>query len=292
MPSELTLPTNEIATCDSVDLLIDALWETSFDLLGNIERMAAIVRRLDELGAKVDFDTNNAILPYIRMVASGRLLAKCLAAMAAEPALLEQALQAPLDVQEKMASGSFFEFLERDGTVTEKILFELTQKDILQLFNNGKIRTIEEQKQYRTCSRNRSVAQKESFQRHESKPYYESAKLPKIAGQVVAGPTRCAGCGAKLLPNAECLSCAIKSGDTSDEVDHGAIYRAANGIDDEDMPEGWQERLASVRAAKESDDELRFHADWLIARIAKGQLDDEDHRSLGELADAIQSVLT
>jgi hypothetical protein len=145
----------EIAECDAPEVLIESLYEASYCLLENISRMAAIVHRLDELGAKVEFD--HALLPYIRMVSRGELLGQCLVAVCGDPALLEQATKAPLEVQKRMADVDFFDVVMPSGEVAELLLLELTKKQILQVFNNGKIRTLDEQREYLKKSATRSA---------------------------------------------------------------------------------------------------------------------------------------
>ncbi len=161
--SQLTLAADQIAICTSAETLVEALRETSFDLMANIERMASIIRRLDELGAEVDFD--HALLPFIRLVSQGKLLGQTLVALSGDPLLLEQAVKAPIEIQQKLAAGDWFDVLQADGEVRKLIPFEMSKKQVLQVFKHGHVRSIDEQRLYLQVSANKSVALKKVHQK-------------------------------------------------------------------------------------------------------------------------------
>lgn len=156
MPKKVTCLTtlDEIAVCESADVLIASLRSCAADLLNNIARMAAILRRLDELGAAVEID--HALFPYIRLIANGQLSASCLVACAGDAMLLEKAVTLPLDLQEKFAENEPFKLLEDDGGTRMVHPLDMTKKDLLQLFRGGKPRTDDEQKQWRQTVKGRS----------------------------------------------------------------------------------------------------------------------------------------
>lgn len=159
IPAKLQKELTSIAKETNVELLLDWLTDTTASLLDNIATMAAIVRRLDELG--VDYKWDNALLPYIRMVASGKLMGQCLVALSGDPLLLEQAIAAPIAVQERMASGDWFDVLMPDRSVRKVAALEMTKKEILQVFKQGHVRTREEQEAYLVAGSNKSVAQRQ-----------------------------------------------------------------------------------------------------------------------------------
>jgi hypothetical protein len=82
------------------------------------------------------------------MVANGRLLGACLVALSGEPMLLDQAVKAPLELQERMASGDWFDVLMSDGAVRKVSVLEMTKGEIMQVFSRGQLRTMDEQSAY------------------------------------------------------------------------------------------------------------------------------------------------
>lgn len=114
----------------------------------------------------------------------------------------------------------------------------------------------------------------------------------EAAGEVAPGSIRCHGCGAKLLPDAECVSCDLSDAKKrklreldqqtyEQNVEIGTRHRDS---DDEAMPDGWQERLAELRQIKVSGDELGFHVDWILNYLEsrEGDVGDATLRPLAE----------
>jgi hypothetical protein len=93
----------------------------------------------------------------------------------------------------------------------------------------------------------------------------------------VAGD-RCPGCGARLLQGAECVACQLKdksrlASAKSEAHRRNAVEqkrREAIGADDGDeLPDGWEDRLAELRQVKQHGNELGFHVDWILTFIEK-----------------------
>lgn len=270
--------TEEIAMCEDADVLMSGLKQCAVNILGNLERMAAILRRLDELGVQITLD--HALIPYIRMIANGQLSASCFVACAADPELLNKAVKLPLSAQEKIGKDEPFPLVDPSGERREVRPSEMTRRDLNQAFGENFVRSDEGQKKWLATSANKSAAQKTDWSKRS---------MTQVAGQLVEGSTRCTSCGCRLIPGAECLKCKLDDPDEVGEMEaaedeyelystHGKNSSQSQVADDS----GWQERLAILRAAKQSGDELGFHVDWLM-RFCERELNDEHAEKLEPL---------
>lgn len=84
---------------------------------------------------------------------------------------------------------------------------------------------------------------------------------------------RCKRCGVRLAPGVvTCLKCDIDTRQALKDLEGPRKKRASvSSIDD--MPDGWQERLAEMQHSKKSGDDLRFYAQW-IEQFIDDNLDD------------------
>lgn len=158
MPALVIETLGDIATCDNADALLDALKDCASNVLRNLERMGAILRRLDELGVEVAID--HALLPYIRMIANGQLSASCFIACGADPELLQKAVTLPPSVQEKIANDEPFNILNADGTSRAVRPSEMERREVSQVFASGRVRSEDEQQKWLAVSQNKSNAHK------------------------------------------------------------------------------------------------------------------------------------
>ncbi len=133
----------EIVKCDDVQRLCDALRCRSAAILHNVAEIAAIVRRLDELGADVTID--DAMLPYYRLIGHGQLSAKCFSALCGEPALLEKVRQLPMPLQEKIADGEPLKVMQAGGDCRMVRPIDMTTNERKQVFRGKRLRTDAEQ---------------------------------------------------------------------------------------------------------------------------------------------------
>lgn len=132
-----------IAECSNVQVLIDRLKGCASQFLNNIAEMAAIVRRLDDLGAKVDLD--NTILPYIRMIAHEQLSPDCFVALCGDTRFLDRVCGLPKPLQEKIASGETFRVMELGGDCRMVSALEMNANERRQVFDKHRLRTDSEQ---------------------------------------------------------------------------------------------------------------------------------------------------
>lgn len=172
MPMLSRLSTLEhIAACNDADALLEHLRACASDILSNLARMAAILRRLDELGVKVEID--HALLPYIRMIANGSLLAECFVACSGDPLLLESAVRLPTKVQKQIADNKPFKVLNADGSARMVPPLELGRRELTQVFKGGHVRTEEEQREWLVSSANKSTALKRRMAGPEKTPFVD-----------------------------------------------------------------------------------------------------------------------
>lgn len=117
------------------------------------------------------------------------------------------------------------------------------------------------------------------FQRHDGQPKQYDAlanrSLRDVAGENIAGAGRCHLCGTKLIPGEECVACNLAHPKKLSVMEREeAEYERFVLLDEEqELPEGWEERLAQIRHAKQSGDEMGFHVQWLIDRFDRGQVE-------------------
>ena len=147
MPKVIALDSlAEIAVCDCRESLLDALRLCALDILSNIVRMAAILRRLESLGMECEIDHD--LLPYIRLIAHGKLSANCFVTCAADPLLLKQAMRLPMPIQEQIGNNEPFTVIDPSGAKRQVHPLDMSRKELLQLFSGGKPRDEEEQAEY------------------------------------------------------------------------------------------------------------------------------------------------
>lgn len=132
-----------INASDDVEQLKDELASCLTMTLEHILKMAAIVRRLDDLGVQVSID--NAMLPYIRLIGHGQMSAGLLVAFAGDTNLLEKARQLPLPIQESIARNEPVKVMEIGGDHRMVPPLELTARERRLVFAGKKIRSDSEQ---------------------------------------------------------------------------------------------------------------------------------------------------
>lgn len=139
----MTMSLVDIETCGDVSVLVEQLTICSGSILENIETMAKIIRRLDELGADVQID--NGMLPYIRLVAHNNLPASCVSALCGDTKLLDQVCRLPRPDQLKIASNEPLRVMEIGGDFRMVRPLEMTRAERQQVFGANRMRTDSEQ---------------------------------------------------------------------------------------------------------------------------------------------------
>jgi hypothetical protein len=135
--------TNQIDLCTDTDLLLEELRSCSLDLLRNVGRMAAIVRRLDELGVEVAIE--NSLLPYIRLIAHGQLAAESFVSLSGDAKLLERVIRLPLPLQEQIAQNEPLRVMDMGGDHRMVRPLDMSERERKQVFFGKRLRTDAEQ---------------------------------------------------------------------------------------------------------------------------------------------------
>jgi hypothetical protein len=139
----MTMTLAEIGTTDVAETLLQQLAECSCDLLRNVERMAAIVKRLDELGVRVAIE--NSLLPYIRLIAHGQLSSELFITCSGDMSLLEKAMRLPMPLQKQVACNEPFKIMDLGGDHRMVRPLDMTKRERRQVFVGKRLRTETEQ---------------------------------------------------------------------------------------------------------------------------------------------------
>lgn len=134
---------SDIEQCSDVGALCTLLSEKTAAICRNVCEIAAIIRRLDELGAEVAIE--DAMLPYYRLIACGSLSANAFTKLCGEPSLLECVRQLPVPIQEKLAAGEPVKVMEIGGDFRMVRPLDLTKRERQQVFRGKRLRTDAEQ---------------------------------------------------------------------------------------------------------------------------------------------------
>lgn len=284
---------DDIALCDDSAALLDSLRDCASNLLKNLSRMAAILRRLDELGVEVTID--HALLPYVRMIAQGKLSASCFLTCSGDSQLLQLATRLSLPVQEQIAANEPFKVLEKDGGHRMVRPLEMGRREMNQVFSHGNVRNDLQQRAWLKASENKSLATSARMSGSITEKRDMSIRLPSKPGE------RCPECGAKLLDGAECVACVLKNKEKlaaakREEMrfaryskGHEESEVADDPNDESELPEGWQDRWAQLRQLKSDGGEVRFHVEWLMAYLRQPDgYCDEHQQLLDELAEQLE----
>lgn len=132
-----------IGQCDSPSELLAELRECVQSWAGNVARMAAIVRRLDQLGVEVSIE--NSMLPYIRLIAHGQLSAAAFTNLMHDQPLLDRIARLPLPLQERAADNQPFKVMEANGDHRMVRPLDMTARERRQVFAGKRLRTDAEQ---------------------------------------------------------------------------------------------------------------------------------------------------
>ncbi len=167
------------ASCDSQWLLSEL--QRSFDLsTKHIVRMAAIVRRLDDLGAQIDIQSS--VLPYLRKIAHGNLSADLFVAMQGYKTMLDVASTLPTPVQLQIAKNEPLKVMSTNGDFRMVPPLSMTTKEISQVFAKGRIRDEAEQ----VGIHRQSLENRTHLARHPSR---ETVRLDRKKKGIFVGET-------------------------------------------------------------------------------------------------------
>jgi hypothetical protein len=125
----------------------------------------------------------------------------------------------------------------------------------------------------------------------------EGQEIPNLANAIlrlrpkaVAGQhsVKCRTCGARLAPGVvTCLKCDLDDRKV-DELLAKPQYKSTG-----EVPADYQDRLAAMRMAKTSGDEVSFHADWLIEYLRTNEIirNSIPHKKLGKLLKQLRETV-
>lgn len=133
----------EISRCVDVQKLTEMLHETLSITINSVVRLAAIVKRLEELGAEVSLAS--PILPYIRRIAHGQILPELFVSLQGDQALLDKAATLAIPDQRRFAENKPLKVMALGGNHRMVPAQLLTRREIRQVFGRGKLRTDTEQ---------------------------------------------------------------------------------------------------------------------------------------------------
>lgn len=141
----------DIATATDGQWLVEQLRESMEWSVRHIVRMAAIVRRLEELGIEITIDL--AALPYLRLIAYGSLSPELFIALDGNMSLLRKAAELPAPDQERIARNEPIKVMELrdDGRApTFRMIppLSLSAKQVSQVFGHRRLRDDAEQVTY------------------------------------------------------------------------------------------------------------------------------------------------
>lgn len=121
--------------------------QKSFDTsVKHIVRMAAIVRRLDELGVAIEMESS--VLPYLRKIAHGNLSPDLFVTMQGHKSMLNIASTLPAPVQQQIAKNEPIKVMQTNGDFRMVPPLSMTTKEVSQVFAFGRIRDEAEQVGY------------------------------------------------------------------------------------------------------------------------------------------------
>lgn len=144
LPKALSQDLKRIAASEDVSELRKDFVRSLSVTVEQIIRMAALVRRLDELGDDLS-DLEISLLPKIRKVAYGQVIPELLVRLQGRPSLLNRAAGLPLPDQRRIAEGEPLRVMEMGGDHRMIPPLKLTATEISQLFRADSIRDDAEQ---------------------------------------------------------------------------------------------------------------------------------------------------
>jgi hypothetical protein len=140
LPNDLKRELARIQDCDDVKLLLDGLARDLEVTAYSVIRASARVRRLEELGVKIEVELNLPALQYLRRIAYGQMSAQLLVNCLGNDLLIEKASQLPMPDQERIARNEPLKVMTTSGSHRMVPAAELTQWEIKQVIGKGEIR--------------------------------------------------------------------------------------------------------------------------------------------------------
>lgn len=266
---------DEIAVCDDSAALLESLRDCASDLLKNLSRMAAILRRLDELGVEVS--VNHALLPYVRMIAQGKLTAGCFLTCSGDPLLLDMATRLSGALQEKIANNEPFKMLTADDEHRMVRPLEMGRRELVQVFTTGgRLRTEDEQAARLKVPENKPVA-------HRNYPPLQPDTLPRTVSIEHASDLETRSLSKEELPNLATTSvgrCATAmDADTAESTARRVMIHLYRGSIEQaraSLEDGWRSHIQEQEVLPEGQALL----DEPLARVL------DDVRMLNTLEDS------
>jgi hypothetical protein len=143
MKTELAKEIEEIGQITSLEVLKARLINCLGVTLENVLRLAAIVKRIDELGFEVSI--SSAVLPYIRKIAHGQLMPELFVTLQGDQVLLDKAMCLSIPEQKLIAENKPIRVMEIGGDHRKVPPMSMTRREIKQVFGRGAIRNDSEQ---------------------------------------------------------------------------------------------------------------------------------------------------
>lgn len=144
IPRGMLKDLTEIGKCEDIATLRKDLIRTLSVTVEQIVRLAAIVRRLEELGDDLS-DVELSLLPQLRKVAYGQLLPDLVLELQGRPSLLRKVSALPLPDQRKIATGVPLKVMQGDGDHRLVPPLKLTDSEVSQVLGDDHIRDEGEQ---------------------------------------------------------------------------------------------------------------------------------------------------
>lgn len=145
MTTALELPDDDdIEKITDVNELRKKLLDAFTLTVGRLVYMAAIVKRLEELGEDLT-DMEISMMPQLRRIAYGQVSAELVVSLLGKTTLLRKASALPLPDQKKLAEGKPVKVALADGDFRMVPAKDLTSKEVKQVFAADHIRDEGEQ---------------------------------------------------------------------------------------------------------------------------------------------------
>lgn len=180
VPKQIELPADLEAIRNATDgqWLIGELRHSLELSVQHVIRMAAIVRRLEELNIEVNIKIGP--LPFLRKIAYGNMSPELYVALEGNAMLLAKAGSLPTPDQDRVARNEPFKVMGLDGDFRMVPPLQMNRHEANQVFATGRIRSETEQVGYL-----RERLQKQQIEEREESLVHLSRKRK---GVVVSGP--------------------------------------------------------------------------------------------------------
>lgn len=141
--SEMQREISRLSVCDDPSQLIEELVGALEITVEQVVKMAAIIRRLDELGVEITIPIGP--LPFLRRIAYGQMMPELFVNLQGDTTLLERVSTLPRPDQERVSQNKPFKVMSIDNDHRMVPPLSMTRQEIKQVFGIGKVRDDAEQ---------------------------------------------------------------------------------------------------------------------------------------------------